>query len=259
MKNFIFSFVIITSCLSLSLNAQNSSWILGLSGGTSFNKIKRTTDYLILINAEEANRTIRFNGGFDAGFRYGNFSLLSGLHFVQRGAKYTEERRNANNPWNTTNGPDFGVYTGKFSMASLSVPLLLRYELGMESLSFSLSVGPVFNFGLGSIDHVEEHKLDGGNIGPTEYEYEYGNSSAPPVYFKSSFVSFVIRPGVHFPVGDSGKFNVMLSYEVSGNIGNKNLVISEIGRNIQGSLKSSSIGISIGYEYHIDFSVGSKY
>ncbi len=259
--------------LSLTLPAQNSGLIFGVSGGATLSKMVFSGDYTYLfvqsndklwylMPAEESSYAPRFNGGFDLGFRYGSFSILSGVHYSQLGGIGKIERADPSDPLRVDdNGnPVVGNYKGDYKINSLNFPILLRYEKRFENIGFALALGPVIHTLKGKPKIIRTGNEDGKNIKSKEIPLAIGNNSTE--FLKKSFTSFLVRPSLFFNIGESGIFKVGVTYQQSGNMGNTNQVINYAtgtSGNVQGTMKTSSIGLTVGYEYRLDFTLGAKY
>lgn len=259
MKKTILTFIAFLAISFSTITAQNSGLIIGVTGGTAYSKISTTSDFAI--DGEDFSRVLKFNGGIDLGFRYGGFSFLTGAHYIQRGYKSKLVRRNPNDAWVLPNGNfDTGSIIDKTSFANISIPLFLRYETKGEAISFSLTMGPLINKGIGKITSKYTYKLDNNELAPEEDKGSFGEGGND--ILKPTSVSFYFSPGVLFNIGDNGKFKVNLVAESGANMGNKNYnIVDALGqlRNAVGSIKNSRLGIEIGYEHRISFNMGSKY
>src|SRR5690625_6380712 len=87
---------------------------------------------------------VRYQGGVDLGFQFGSLSVMTGIRYLQRGVKTSENRDDPNGKhWIGPNGMiDVGerIYTSKFSF--IGFPVLARYRLGSGPIQFGLALGP---------------------------------------------------------------------------------------------------------------------
>jgi len=257
MKKYLLTIATLFICaFSATLFAQNSSFLIGVHGGANFNKLKFTGDYLY--QDSEESRKFGYQGGVDVGFKYNSFSLLTGLGYAKRGGIVTIER-NANNPWIVDGIEDTGTFTEKNDYSVLTVPILLRYET-KGNIAFTVSVGPMLNFGIGEITSTEEYDFATlSDIGPNEYTSQFGSSGDDLV--KKMHTSFVFSPGVMMNIGDSGKLRANITFMSGGSMENENYAVRVDNQvfSLSGSIKSSAIAFEIGYEHRMNFSLGTKY
>lgn len=241
------------------MSAQNSSIILGVNGGTNFSKMSFTGDFST--QDEKPSRRIGFQGGIDLGVKFGNFSFLTGFKYVQRGGKTELRKGDPNDPFVMPDGSlDVGVQNTKTRFTNISIPLLLRYQTAGD-LSFSISLGPVINKGIGSIKTEETLNLTvNGEIGPNEYENTYGDLGDD--LFRGGTVGFMFSPGIIYKLNDNGHFRFNMTYNSVGDVKNDNFLTADNFGNVgkaSGSIKSNALIFEVGYEHRIDFNIGSKY
>jgi len=258
MKNLILT-TAIAILTFLNLNAQNSSFLIGVNGGSNFSSMSFTGDFAV--QNESTSSKIGFQGGVDLGIKYGSFSFITGFKYVQSGGNTELVKSDPNNPFVLSNGTiDVGVQNSTTTFANLRIPLLFRYQTKGD-LAFSLSLGPVINMGTGDIKTEISYTLtNSGNIGPNETINTYGNLGND--LFSSSGVGFVFSPGLLYKIGENGFFRANITYHSGGNVVNDKLVVNDgFGglRNVSGSINSSALVFEIGYEHRIDFNLGSKY
>lgn len=249
--------------LGLFLTYENafsqSGLLLGARGGASLAKLKGTGDF---INSDASiSRVVRYQGGVDLGFQFGSLSAMTGIRYLQRGVKTSENRDDPNGKyWVTPDGRiDVGerIYTSKFSF--IGVPVLARYRLGSGPIQFGLALGPQFNIGMGQVTEVYEDNFFNSGLTINEYTYDYGKAGDD--LLKKSNVSFVFMPEVAFNVSPSGIFKVNLILESSGDMLNKSYLIDTGNgvRKVNGSIKSNAFALEVGYEHRLNFNVGVKY
>lgn len=262
MKKLIITTVTLFAMTMSGLFAQNSSFIIGVSGGANLSKTKSTGDFAD--PGESYSRALKFGGGIDIGVGFGKWSILSGLRYNQRGGK-TEVNFDDPNGYMWTFPNDNNLYLGvrdrKISYNVLSVPILLRYSFGGENLQVTLSAGPSINILKGTGTAVDEYNLlGGGSKGPIETELKKGKLGDE--VFKPSNISFIFSPGIIYKLNDNGNFKFNINFESSSNIANDGYLtfndFGEIGK-ASGSIKSGTISFEVGYEHRINFNVGSKY
>ncbi len=262
MKKLIITTVTLFAMTVSGLFAQNSSFIIGVSGGANLSKTKSTGDFAD--PGETYTRALKFGGGVDLGIGFGKWAILSGIRYNQRGGK-TEVNLDDPNGYMWTFPNDNNLYLGvrsrKISYNVLSVPILLRYAFGGENMQVTLAAGPSINILKGNGTIVDEFNLlGGGNKGPIETELKKGKLGDEVL--KTGNVSFIFSPGIIYKLNDNGNFKFNINFESSGNIGNNAYLtynsFGEIAK-ATGSIKTNTISFEIGYEHRINFNVGSKY
>jgi len=257
MKKIILTTIVTLSFL-LCVNAQNSAIILGVNGGANFSSFSLTGD--LLTQDETTSSKLGFQGGIDLGVKFNSFSFITGFKYVQNGGNTELEKSDPNDPHFLDDGTaDIGLRNTTTRFKNISIPLLFRYQTKGD-LSFAVSLGPVLNSGIGEIKTEETYTLTiSGELGPEETISTFGDLGDD--LLRSSWVGFMVSPGVIYKVGDNGFFRANVTYHSGGNIVNENLIVGDsVGlRNVSGSLNSRSIAFEIGYEHRIDFNIGSKY
>lgn len=243
----------------LSMNAQNSSLLIGINAGANFSKLSYSGDFR-LQGADEMRR-LGFQGGLDIGFKYNSFALITGLQYSQRGGKVELKNTDVNNPFVFVDGiSDTGIYKDKVRMTQMSIPLLLRYQT-KGKLAFTVTLGPSINFGVGKVTSQSLFELENNtDKGPFDEEYTLGDGASDLV--KKSSVGFVFSPGLLYKVNDKGYFRAGIAYVNGGNIANPNASVQFEGgggAKLNGAIKSTSLVFGIGYEHRIDFTMGAKY
>jgi len=257
MRNLFLTILSVFILISIG-NAQNSSIILGVNGGSNFSKLTGTGDFAL--SGATYSRKIGFQGGIDVGVKFGDFSFITGLKYVQGGGNTELRRDDPNNPFVFNDGTrDVGVRSTSTSLTSISIPLLLRYQTKGD-FAFALSLGPVINSAIGSIKTVETFDLTSGMKGPNEYEDSYGDLGND--FMNSSNLAFMFSPGLLYRLSDNGLLRFNITYMSAGGVNNDNyLIINSFGdaERASGSIGSNSLMFEIGYEHRIDFNIGSQY
>src|SRR5690625_6106381 len=73
---------------------SRSGLLLGARGAASLAKLKGTGDFL---NSDASiSRVVRYQGGVDLGFQFGSLSVMTGIRYLQRGVKTSENRDDPN-------------------------------------------------------------------------------------------------------------------------------------------------------------------
>src|SRR5690606_2225396 len=107
-------------------------------------------------SGENYNRAIRFGGGVDAGIGFGNFAVLTGFRYNQRGGTSTNERLDLNGDgWliikNNVINEFYGERKTEFDMTVFTLPVILRYSFGSGPHQVLVGAGPVINFVSGQV------------------------------------------------------------------------------------------------------------
>lgn len=260
MKQIITTLMTAAAMMLCTLGQAQSSLVLGIGGGANLTKMKGTGDYDP--GDSDISRLLRYQGGVEAGVMFGRFSILTGLRFQQRGWKRTVVRDDPNNNyWILPDGRiDVGELEERTKFNVLSVPLLLGYELGSGALRFSLALGPQFNIGMGQITTTQEFDLlTAGSIN-NEYTRDFGTRADEN--FKPMHMSFVFRPGVSYEISPQSSITVNLIMDSGGDILNRSLLVTTSDgsvRKVNGSVKTRTTALEIGYRHKINFRLGAKY
>lgn len=260
MKNLFLLTALLIATFTSNLSSQNASIIMGVSAGANVSKVKGTGDFVN--SGEKFSRILRYGGGIDLGVRFGNFSVLTGARYNQRGGKSTLNLDDPNGyHWLIDDKYDLGIRYSKFTYNTISIPILLRYEFGGESFKVSLSAGPSINLIAGTGTQIDEYDLlNGGLKGPFEGELKKGTLGDEILAPKH--VSFIFSPGFIYKINDNGNIKLNFNFEASGNVINKSYLTTDsngASQKNRGSVKSGSMAVEIGYEHRINLSVGSKY
>lgn len=252
-------FLLLSISIVPQVNSQNSAFLLGINGGANFSSLKYT-GYFATQN-ETTSSKLGFQGGFDLGFKYGNFSFLTGLQYLQAGGNTELRKDDPNDPFFLADGSvDVGVQTTNTSLSMLSIPLLLRYQTKGD-LAFAVSLGPIINMSSGTAKTEISYNLtNAGQLGPDEYELSYGDLGNDPL--STGHVGFMFSPGILYKMSDNGVFRFNVTYRSVGDIKNDNFLVADsqgFATIVSGSIKSRALSFEIGYEHRIDFNIGSKY
>lgn len=261
MKKFVFTIGI---CFLFLFSAQTHSQtaiIFGPEAGVNFAKTSVSDDFDI---ADDYSRILKFQGGLNAGVQFGQWGIMTGIKFNQKGGKATLERRDPNNPFTVTDDQgnvinDVGEIIIKESTNWLSVPLMGRVQFGQGPLKFGLAIGPQFNFGIGKLKQEVEYNLTVTNLSSEEETSGYGDS-ATDVY-KPMHLSLVINPSVWYDLSPNSSLKFGFMFESGADMVNENYLVSDGAgvRKVDATSKANNFGVLIGYEYRFDINVGVKY
>jgi len=200
------------------ITAQNSSFIIGINGGSNLSKFKNTGDFAFNSDVEE-KRKLGFQGGLDIGLKFNNFSILTGVHYKQNNGKAEWLNTDVTNPFVLDNGTtDTGRFLVETELNQISIPILLRYS-SKGNLAFTISIGPVVNLRVGKSTNLQTLELDNlANPSPITETNTFGDT--PNDSFSKSNVGFVFSPGVIYKVSDNGFFRLNFNYLANGDIVN---------------------------------------
>lgn len=247
MKRFTITALLITFGL-LGLHAQRSSVYIGANGGVNFSKFHHTQDLQELYTS--SNAIFGLNGGLTAGMVLGNWTLSTGLQYIQKGGEYQTD--------NFSDGQAVGFFTGREKLHYLSVPLLLgyRYEL-VPGVDLSLAIGPSFNVGLGgTLDETTEF-FGSDEVELDNYPVAFGNGINED--YRPMQVGFQLSPGLVFSLNDRSKFiaNVTWDLGTADAFNPRYKKANTFFDDYKGNQINRSTIFTLGYEYH--FSIGDRY
>ncbi len=230
-----------------ALHAQNSFFI-GANGGVNFSKFKHTVDLAELYSTSNALTGV--NGGFTAGFEIGNFTLTSGLQYIQKGGHYETDN------FQDTEGT--GFFSADERLHFLTIPVLIGYRKNMDSnFGFSIAMGPSFNIGLGGkIDETTEF-FGSDEIKEENFTVAFGNSVNDD--YRSTQVGFQITPGIFFDINEKSKLTFNITWDIGLNdvFNPRYKQANTFFDEFDGNQFNRSTILTVGYEYH--FSFGDKY
>lgn len=247
MKRLAISFLLIGLSLVV-VNAQQSSVFIGANGGVNFSKFNHTQDLQELYTS--GSSVFGLNGGVTAGVIIDNFTLTTGLQYIQKGGAYNTD--------NFQDGQEVGFFSAKEKLHYLSVPLLVgyRHEL-INGVELSLALGPSFNVGLGG--NLDETTEFFGTEEVEEQNYTVRFGSGINDDYRSIQVGFQLSPGVVFAINDQSKLALNVTWDLgTGDTFNpryKNA--NSFFDTYKGNQVLRSTIFSVGYEYH--FPIGDKY
>ncbi len=261
MKKLVYLSVVIFCVLAQTISGQNSSFVLGVSGGASLSKFKESGDYLF--DGESFKREMRYGGGLDLGVKYNNWTLLTGVNYVQRGGKSEISLQGEGEGWVFWDDPT-SVYKGdqieELTFSFISIPLKIRYERFFGKIGVGVEFGPTFNSISGDIKLDRTYELRDAQDRHSAETYTAGSKGED--YLKSFKVGFTFKPVLFYKVSDQGMFRFGITFDSYGNMINDSYLPSDGNGGyvkLNGELKASAVSVEIGYEYRFDFNLGSKY
>lgn len=147
----------------------------------------------------------RWNGSFGiiaARNKWKNFQLQTGLIFSQKGFSskpYVVKQKVGKFPTWTT---DIDTVKDEFTFGYLSLPLLIKYNIGKSRLKFTTSTGILIDF---LINPQGPH-----NKGSITYDYSWG-SGAAQVYdyvLYNQNISLIFKCGIQYEFSKSHTFSI---------------------------------------------------
>lgn len=230
------------------LTAQENSVYIGAVGGVNLSKFKYTQDLKELYSTTNSN--FGLNGGVSVGILLGNWTISSGLQYIQKGGEYSTENFE----------DDFGVgfFTAKEKLHYLTVPLLFGYQKELaDGISFSIAMGPSFNIGLsGKLDEEIEY-FGKEDLDVQHYDIRFGNGVNDD--YKSLQMGFQISPGLVFKVNEKSRltFNVTWDFGLGDAFSERYKQANDFFDTYKGKQSNHSTIFTVGYQYH--FSFGDRY
>jgi len=264
MKKFVFTIGVCLLFLFSTQTEAQTAIIFGPDAGVHLAKVDFSGDADLF---GDYSRQLMFQGGLNFGVQFGQWGIMSGIRFNQKGGKATLERRDPNNPFVVGVDGDGNLITDvgilRYSESSnwISIPLMGRVQLGQGPLKFGIGLGPQFNLGIGKLNQKLEYDLNSTNLQDVEENTTYGDS-ADNVY-KKSHISLVVNPSVWYELSPNSAIKFGLMFESGGNMINDNYLTPDPNtgnmRLINATSKSNNLGFLIGYEHRFDINVGVKY
>ncbi|MCB0547997.1 MAG: PorT family protein [Phaeodactylibacter sp.] len=240
--------IITTLALALislaTLNAQHNSFFIGANGGGNFSKFKFTEDLAELY--PNSNPVFGLNGGVSLGFEIQNFTISSGIQYIQKGGEYQTD--------NFDDEIGTGFFTGKEKLHYISVPVLAGYRKYLTPrFAISIAIGPSFNFGLGgTLDETTEY-FGTDETTVDNYKVAFGNGLNED--YRSMQLGFQFSPGLVVALNENSKltFNVTWDSGVSDVFNTRYKEANEFFNINTGDQLNRSTLFSVGYEYHFNF------
>jgi len=206
-----------------------------------------------------------YQGGVSFGLQFaGNWAILSGVKYNQKGSKVTVETRDPSNQFLVTlpdgsQKTDVGVITGTNRYNWLSVPLLARGQFGGD-IKVGVAIGPQFNFGLGEFKETIEYDLENTNLSTDEFTSDFGTSTTSPL--EKNHISLLILPYVAYELNPKSSIRLSMMIERGSDMVNENYVVGDANggqRNIDGTISNNQFGVMLSYQYSFDIKAGVKY
>lgn len=230
--------------LTMGLLQAQSSLYIGARTGATASKFKFTEDLKELYPT--TNKIFGVAGGLDFGIQMSNWTISSGVHYVQRGSKFETD--------NFIEGGTEAVYTGREKLHFITVPVLLGYqEYLADRVGWSLAIGPSFNFGLtGKLDE-ETSYFGTDEVDIQNHKVAFGDGVNDD--YKASQVSFQLSPGLFFDINDKSTLTLNVTWDFGmGDMFNKRYKqANDFFDTYKGNQSSRTTLFTIGYQYHFNF------
>ena len=205
-----------------------------------------------------------YQGGLGFGIQFfGNWALLTGVKYNQKGGKVTVETRDPNNQFlvtleDGTQKLDVGEVTLTTKHNWLSIPILARGQFG-GSFKVGLAIGPQINMAIGKYKEIIDYSLENTNLGSEEDTYNFGKSTNN--VFKKSHISMLILPYVAYEISDNSSLKLSMMAELGADMVNDNYVVSTLNgaRNVNATVRNTQMGIMLSYEHRFNLKTGVKY
>lgn len=248
MKRNVFSLAFLCLLLSQITFAQENSVYIGGNGGLNLSTLKFTEDLSELYPSTSSR--LGLNGGLVAGAVIQNFTISTGLQYIQKGGTYETSN------FETEQGTAF--FTAKERAHYLSIPILLGYRkyLG-DKIAFSFAMGPSINIGMsGKLNETTEY-FGSDEVDIDNYNVLFGDGVNED--FRPVQVGYQLSPGLVFNVSERAKLN----FNVTWDIGTADMFnprykdANGFFDTYTGNQLNRSTLFTVGYEYH--FSFGDKY
>lgn len=230
--------------LSMGLLQAQSSLYLGARTGFSASKFKFTEDLKELY--PNTSKIFGVAGGVDMGLKMGNWTISSGVHYIQKGSNFETD--------NFFEDGTEAVYAGREKLHFITVPVTLGYqEYLSDRVGWSFALGPAFNFGLtGKLDE-EVSYFGTDEVDIQNHKVSFGNNVNDD--YKPSQMSFQLSPGLFYEINDRSTltFNVTWDFGIGDMYNERYKQANDFFDTYKGNQSSRSTIFSIGYQYHFNF------
>lgn len=228
-----------------SLSAQQNSFFIGATGGANLSKFKYTNDLAELYPASSGIPGL--NAGVSLGFQIQNFTLSSGIQYMQKGSHYETE--------NFQDELGTGFFSAKERLHYISVPVLIGYRQPLgDNFGLMLAMGPSFNMGLGGKIEESMEYYGSEDITKEHYTVKYGTGVNDD--YRKVQMGFQFSPGFYVDLNKRSKVTVNLTWDsaVGDSFNPRYKQANTFFDDYRGNQYNKSTILSIGYEYHFNFS-----
>jgi len=244
MKSILMTFCLVAFIGLSSMTAQRSSFYIGANAGMNTSKYKFTEDLRELYPT--SNPVLGLNGGVDAGLKLDNWVISTGIHYMQKGSEYQTN--------NFEDNGSTGFFTGKEKLHFLTIPVLLGYQQELiDKVSWSINLGPSFNFGLaGNIDETTEF-FGSDEVDFQNFKVSYGEGVNDD--YRKMQIGFQINPALHIDVNSWSKIKLGVAWDFgTGDMYSKRYKsANEFFDLNKGNQIHKNTTFTVGYQYHFPF------
>lgn len=236
--------IVLAMLCPLMMQAQKNSFFIGANAGVNSSKFKFTQDLSELYPI--SNGRFGLNGGFNMGLEIHNFTLTTGIEYIQKGGEYQ-----------TTNFEDeqgVGFFTAKEKWHVVSIPILLGYRKYFgDKIGLGIALGPSINVGISGkldeeISYFGEEQVD-----ETNYQVNFGSDINDD--YRATQAGFRISPSLIFLLNDKSKltFNVTWDSGTRDAYNPRYKAANEFFTQNKGLQLPRSTLFTVGYEHHFTF------
>ena len=242
--NYLTRILIALPLILQGLYAQSNSIFIGANGGVNFSKFKHTVDLAELYS--RSSTLTGLNGGITAGFQIHNFTLSTGLNYLQKGGHYETD--------NFQDALGTGFFSADERLHYLSVPLLLGYRQPVNRhFGFSLAMGPSFNMGLGGKIDEEIEYFGSEEVSTQNHTVRFGSGLNDD--YRKMQMGFQFSPGLYYAFNDKSKLTLNATWDsgLSDSFNERYKKANAFFSDYRGNQFNRSTILTIGYEYHFSF------
>lgn len=241
-------FMIVFALGLQTLFGQQSSLFVGVNGGANLSKFKYTEDLAELYSG--TNSVPGLNGGVSAGVQIRNFTVTTGVQYMQRGGQYSTD--------NFFDQEGTGFFSAKEKLHYVSIPVMLGYRKHLDDrFGFSVSMGPSFNMGFkGKVEeNIEYYGSD--DVQTEFYTANFGTGVNDD--YRNVQVGFQFSPGLFFDISRKSRLTLNMTWDsgMQDAFNERYKKANTFFDTYKGNQFNQSTMLTIGYEYH--FPIQDKY
>ncbi|SDE43119.1 Outer membrane protein beta-barrel domain-containing protein [Dyadobacter soli] len=242
MKKLTILILLLAAAAVLPAQAQNSSFFIGGGGGGNLSMYGFTSDYADRWTSSKPKPGL--NGGVVFGMEFNRMAIVTGANFIQKGSKAETDNYRIE-------GNYVGYVKGRENTSFIQIPLLFRFRILGEKFGLTASAGPSFNIGLSGNSRLE---LEVAGVGSRSESGTIKFGSGINDSYKRFQPGFMLGPGMMMAVGEKGKLNLNLMWDLGFNAVNSR---SSSAAGIDGKISNVSMILNVTYTHHFIF--GDKY
>lgn len=242
MKKLTILIFFLTAAASFPARAQNSSFFVGGGGGGNLSMYAFTADYADQWTSSKPKPGL--NGGVVFGMEFNRMAIVMGANFIQKGSKAETDNYRVE-------GDYVGYVKGRENTSFIQIPLLFRFRILGGKFGLTASAGPSFNIGLSGNSRLE---LEVAGAGSESRSGTIKFGSGINDNYKRFQPGFMLGPGMVMAVGEKGKLNLNLMWDLGFNAVNTR---SSSASGIDGKISNISTILNVTYTHHFIF--GDKY